>query len=248
MPSSRQKGLNAYKQHAGDARDALIKQHLPLVKKVVLHMAGFLGSDISRDDLLQAGMIGLLEAAGRYQPDKKVPFEQFAKIRIRGAVIDELRQWDWRSRTDREHGQQIRECIQQLHNQLGRTPTEKEIAQKLGVSIERYHRMLQGSTASNLLSLDALMQGEADSSVIEVNDDDSVEIVAVDGKRSKALVKALKGLPEREQQLLNLYYVHELNMKEVGEALELTEARICQLHRQALLRLRSLLEEWNRES
>ena len=247
MPNARQKGLNAYKQQAGDARDALIKQHLPLVKKVVLHMAGFLGSDISRDDLLQAGMIGLLEAAGRYQPDKKVPFEQFAKIRIRGAVIDELRQWDWRSRTDREHGQQIRECIQELHNRLGRTPSEKEIADKLGVSIERYHRMLQGSNASNLLSLDALMQGEADSSVIEVNDDDSVEIVAVDGKRSKALVKALKELPEREQQLLNLYYVHELNMKEVGEVLELTEARICQLHRQALLRMRSLLEEWNRE-
>lgn len=247
MTSSRQKGLNAYQQQAGDARDALIKQHLPLVKKVVLHMAGFLGSDISRDDLLQAGMIGLLEAAGRYQPDKKVPFEQFAKIRIRGSVIDELRQWDWRSRTDREHGQKIRDCIQELHNRLGRTPSEKEIAQKLGVSIERYHRMLQGSNASNLLSLDALMQGEADSSVIEVNDDDSVEIVAVDGKRSKALVKALKELPEREQQLLNLYYVHELNMKEVGEALELTEARICQLHRQALLRLRSLLEEWNRE-
>lgn len=246
MAGLKQKGLNAYQQQAGNARDALIKQHLPLVKKVVLHMAGFLGSDISRDDLLQAGMIGLLEAAGRYQPEKKVPFEQFAKIRIRGAVIDELRQWDWRSRTDRENGQQIRDCIHKLHNRLGRTPTEKEIAEQLGVSLERYHRMLQGSDAGNLLSLDALMQGEADSSIIEINDDDSIEIVAEEGKRSTALVRALKELPEREQQLLNLYYVHELNMKEVGEILELTEARICQLHRQALLRLRSLLEDWNK--
>ncbi|WP_448218130.1 RNA polymerase sigma factor FliA [Endozoicomonas sp. 2B-B] len=242
-----QKGLDAYRQQAGNQRDVLVKQHLSLVKKIVLHLASSLGSNISRDDLLQAGMMGLLDAASRYDPGRKVPFEQFAKTRIRGAVIDELRQWDWRSRTDREHGQKIRKAIQALNTKLGRAPAESEIAEELGVSLERYHRMLQSSNSDNLLSLDGLMQGEADSRIIEVNQDDSIEVVAMGGERSKALANALKELPEREQHLMNLYYVHELNMKEIGEALDLTEARICQLHRQAVLRLRSLLEEWNRE-
>ncbi|WP_257275740.1 MULTISPECIES: sigma-70 family RNA polymerase sigma factor [unclassified Endozoicomonas] len=242
-----QKGLNAYRQQAGNQRDVLVKQHLSLVKKIVLHLASSLGSNISRDDLLQAGMMGLLDAASRYDPGRKVPFEQFAKTRIRGAVIDELRQWDWRSRTDREHGQKISNAIQKLNTNLGRAPSESEIAEELGVSLERYHRMLQGSSSDSLLSLDGLMQGESDSRIIEINDDDSVEVVAMGGERSKALAKALQELPEREQHLMNLYYVHELNMKEIGEALDLTEARICQLHRQAVLRLRSLLEEWNRD-
>ncbi|WP_422135138.1 sigma-70 family RNA polymerase sigma factor [Endozoicomonas sp. ALD040] len=242
-----QKGLDAYRQQAGNQRDVLVKQHLSLVKKIVLHLASSLGSNISRDDLLQAGMMGLLDAASRYDPGRKVPFEQFAKTRIRGAVIDELRQWDWRSRTDREHGQKIRKAIQTLNTKLGRAPSESEIAKELGVSLERYHRMLQSSNSDNLLSLDGLMQGEADSKIIEVNQDDSIEVVAMGGERSRALANALKELPEREQHLMNLYYVHELNMKEIGEALDLTEARICQLHRQAVLRLRSLLEEWNRE-
>lgn len=242
-----QKGLDAYRQQAGNQRDVLVKQHLSLVKKIVLHLASSLGSNISRDDLLQAGMMGLLDAASRYDPGRKVPFEQFAKTRIRGVVIDELRQWDWRSRTDREHGQKIRKAIQTLNTKLGRAPSESEIAKELGVSLERYHRMLQSSNSDNLLSLDGLMQGEADSKIIEVNQDDSIEVVAMGGERSRALANALKELPEREQHLMNLYYVHELNMKEIGEALDLTEARICQLHRQAVLRLRSLLEEWNRE-
>ncbi len=247
MAEMQQKGLDAYRQQAGNQRDVLVKQHLSLVKKIVLHLASSLGSNISRDDLLQAGMMGLLDAASRYDPGRKVPFEQFAKTRIRGAVIDELRQWDWRSRTDREHGQKIRKAIQTLNTKLGRAPSESEIAKELGVSLERYHRMLQSSNSDNLLSLDGLMQGEADSKIIEVNQDDSIEVVAMGGERSRALANALKELPEREQHLMNLYYVHELNMKEIGEALDLTEARICQLHRQAVLRLRSLLEEWNRE-
>ncbi|MGB1270565.1 MAG: sigma-70 family RNA polymerase sigma factor [Endozoicomonas sp.] len=248
MSFQQRKGLSAYKQQTGSSRDELIRDHLGLVKKVALHLAGFIGGDVPRDDLIQAGMMGLMDAASRYEPGRNIPFEQYAKVRIRGAVIDELRHWDWRSRTDREHGQNIRDAIQALHNRHGRTPSEQEIADELGVSIERYHRMLQGSHSGNLLSLDALTQGEASASVIEVNDDDSIEVIAIGNERNKALEKALKELPEREQQLMNLYYVHELNMKEIGKALELTEARICQLHRQALLRLRSLLEEWNRES
>ncbi|WP_095210139.1 sigma-70 family RNA polymerase sigma factor [Endozoicomonas ascidiicola] len=243
------KGLSAYKQQSGNAtRDDLIKGHLGLVKKVALHIAGALGGDVPKDDLLQAGMMGLLDAASKYEPSRQIPFEQYARIRIRGAVIDELRQWDWRSRTDREHGQKIRDAIQKLQNRQGKAPTEQQIADELGVSLERYNRMLQAGSSGALLSLDSLTQGEASASVIEVNDDDSVEIITESEEASKALTKALKELPEREQQLMNLYYIHEFNMKEIGQILELTEARICQLHQQALLRLRSLMEAWNRES
>ena len=244
MANQQQAGLDIYRQQAGNQRDQLIQQCLPMVKKIALHMASFLSSEISRDDLIQAGMIGLIEAASRYDPSRNIPFEQFAKVRIRGAVIDELRQWDWRSRSDREHGHHIKKVISKLQGTLDRAPSEKEIAAELGVSVERYHRMLLGNNAGSLISLDVLMQ--KDVNVIEVSDDDSVEVVAMGGEQKKALMQALKTLPEREQQLLNLYYVHELNMKEVAQALELTEARISQLHRQAVLRLRALLDEWNR--
>ena len=107
--------------------------------------------------------------------------------------------------------------------------------------------MLQGGSSGALLSLDALTLGEASASVIEVSDDDSVQIITEGEERSKALTQALKALPEREQQLMNLYYVHEFNMKEIGQILELTEARISQLHQQALLRLRTFMEDWNKE-
>ena len=242
------KGLNAYQKQSGvTSRDELIRAHLGLVKKVALHIAGALGGDVPKDDLLQAGMMGLLDAASRFEPGKNIPFEQYARIRIRGAVIDELRHWDWRSRTDREHSHNIRDAIQTLNNRLGRSPSEQEIAGELGVSVERYHRMLQGGSSGTLLSLDALTNGEASASVIEVSDDDSIQIITEGDECNKALTKALKELPEREQQLMNLYYVHEFNMKEIGQILELTEARISQLHQQALLRLRSFMEEWSRE-
>ncbi|MDD7804453.1 MAG: FliA/WhiG family RNA polymerase sigma factor [Endozoicomonas sp. (ex Botrylloides leachii)] len=239
--------MNAYKQQSQGTAEQLIHKNIGLVKRVALHLAGLFGGNVQRDDLLQAGMIGLMDAANRYDPSKKIPFEQYARLRIRGAVIDELRQWDWRSRTDRENGQQIRAAIQTLHNKNGRMPSEQAIAEELGVTIDRYHQMLQNSQLGNLISLDALSQGESINS-LEVIDDDSMEIRAECRERRKALAKALKKLPQREQQLMNLYYTHELNMKEIGQALELTEARICQLHRQALLRLRSLLEDWDRDA
>lgn len=242
------KGLSAYqKQSTLASRDELIREHLGLVKKVALHIAGALGGDVPKDDLLQAGMMGLLDAASKYEPGRNIPFAQYARIRIRGAVIDELRHWDWRSRTDREYSHNIRDAIQTLHNRLGRSPSEQEIAEELGVSVDRYHRMLKSADSGALLSLDALTRGEASASVIEVSDDDSVQIITEGEECNKALMQALKALPEREQQLMNLYYVHEFNMKEVGQILELTEARISQLHQQALLRLRTFMEDWNKE-
>ena len=248
MSLQQRKGLNAYQKQSGTAsRDQLIRDHLILVKKVTLHIAGILGGNVPKDDLLQAGMMGLLDAASRYEPSKNIPFEQYARIRIRGSVIDELRHWDWRSRTDREHSQNIRNAIQTLHNQLNRAPSEQEIADELGVSIDRYHKMLQAGSSGALLSLDSLNNGEASASVIEINDDDSIQVVAEGDQRNEALKNALQELPEREQQLMNLYYVQEFNMKEIGQILEITEARISQLHQQALLRLRSLMEGWSKD-
>ena len=247
MALQKNKGITAYKQQAGEIKERLIYKHVGLVKKVALHLAGLFGGSVHRDDLLQAGMIGLMDAASRYDAGKNIPFEQYARLRIRGAVIDELRQWDWRSRTDREHGQRIRAAIQALHNRNGASPSEREIASELGMSIDRYHQILQSSQLGNLMSLDSLMPEDSGASVIEDSDGDSIEVIAEGRERSQALINALKKLPEREQQLMNLYYTHELNMKEIGQALELTEARICQLHRQALLRLRSLLEDWDKD-
>lgn len=222
-------------QHV-DVKD-LVNDHLNLVKRAALHLMGMTGSTVSLDDLMQSGLVGLLEAAKRYDGKGLAGFRQFAMLRIRGAMIDQLRAIDGRPRAFREDSQKIRKAIHALESRLGRTPREREVAKEMGVSLDEYQRMLVEGNACHIVSLEDLIAG-SDS----VSSEAEAENPASQQLNSKVLADALGQLPEREQLLLNLYYDHELNMKEVAQVLELTEARVCQLHRQALVQLKALLQ------
>lgn len=229
-------GAKAYSQAQQMDTRELVQAHLGLVKKAALHLMGMTGTTVSLDDLMQTGLLGLLEAAGRYDGGNLAGFRQFAMLRIRGAMIDELRQADGRPRAFREEAQQIRKAVQKLEGQLGRTPREREVAEEMGISIQEYQQMLVEVNTCHIVSLEDLLAG-SDS----VTSDNDTDRDALKNHGSTALANAIGQLPEREQLLLNLYYDHDMNMKEVAQVLEITEARVCQLHRHALLRLKGLL-------
>ena len=234
-------GIEAYRQQGNHSADALIKQHLGLVRRIALHLSGTVGHTASVDDLMQSGLVGLIEAAGRYDSTQRATFEQFARRRIHGAMIDLVRQGDWRPRRTREETQKITRTTSQLEKNLGRVPHDREIAEVLGVSLEKYQEMAASTHAARLLSLDEVLEtgdGPSDS-------EEGLDIDVFHACEQDALAEALKQLPERTQQLFNLYYVQEMNMKEIALVFDVSEARVCQLHGQGLKKLKTILKDWS---
>ncbi|WP_062262625.1 RNA polymerase sigma factor FliA [Endozoicomonas arenosclerae] len=230
-------GAMAYSQVQQLDVKELVHSHTGLVKKTALHLMGLTGSTVSLDDLIQSGLVGLLEAARRYDGRGLAGFRKFAQLRIHGAMIDQLRAIDGRPRSFREDSRDIRKAIKTLEGRLGRPPREREVAEELGVELHEYQQMLIEGNISHIVSLEDLIAG-SDSVSYQQSSDQQEER----GLNSSTLASALGHLSEREQLLLNLYYEHELNMKEVAQVLEITEARVCQLHRQALMQLKSILQ------
>ncbi len=225
-------------------RDALIRQYLPLVRRLASHMLAKLPPNVELDDLVQVGMIGLTEALSRYEASQGVQFETFATQRIRGAMLDELRNGDWMSRSSRKGQKDIERAIHRLEQTLGRAPLESEIAQEMGMELQEYQQLLGKVRGTQLLYLEDLSRGSASDS------DDFLDRYLVDQQadpasllRSQrlrgALVQAIEQLPEREQQMMGMYYEHDMNLKEIAAVLGVTESRICQLHSQAIARLRA---------
>jgi len=225
------------------------QQHLekfaPLVKRIAHHMMSRLPGSVEADDLVQVGMIGLMDALNRYEEMPGAQFETYAQQRIRGAMLDELRQLDWLPRGARKNMRQIEAAVNALQQRLGRSPTEKEIAGELRVSIEGYHQMLLDARGAQLVHYEDFTDSD---------DDDFLErncaatgadplVSLLDGDLRHALIGAIDGLPEREKTLMGLYYEQEMNFKEIGAILGVSESRICQIHSQAIVRLRSLLKE-----
>ena len=225
-------------------RDALIRQYLPLVRRLASHMLAKLPPNVELDDLVQVGMIGLTEALSRYEASQGVQFETFATQRIRGAMLDELRNGDWMSRSSRKGQKDIERAIHRLEQTLGRAPLESEIAQEMGMELQEYQQLLGKVRGTQLLYLEDLSRGSASEG------DDFLDRYLVDQQadpasllRSQrlrgALVQAIEQLPEREQQMMSMYYEHDMNLKEIAAVLGLTESRICQLHSQSIARLRA---------
>lgn len=234
-----------YNQLQFTSSEELIQQYAPLVKRIAHHLMARLPSTVVLDDLVQSGMIGLLEAASKYDPSKGASFETYAGIRIRGAIIDEVRRGDWTPRSVHRNGRRVSEAIQQVEARTGRDASDAEVAKELGVSIDEYHTLLKDSVDSRLFSLDELLNPQDDYpgeqlAGAEQGPNDSVEEHAF----ISALVQAIDNLPEREKLVLALYYDEELNLKEIGQVLGVSESRISQIHSQAALRLRSRLGEW----
>lgn len=224
--------------------DAMVMRHAELVKRIAYHLVGRLPASVEVADLIQAGMLGLLEAAAHYTADRGASFETYAGIRIRGAMLDALRKLDWAPRSVHRKTRAAAAAIRELEAEFGREARDGEIAERMGVSIEEYHRIAQDAASCRVASLDDAT-GEDDSLLNRVEDAtaDPFLDASEEGFRT-ALAAAIRELPERERLVMSLYYDDELNLKEIGAVLKVTESRVCQLHGQALVRLKARLAAW----
>jgi RNA polymerase sigma factor for flagellar operon FliA len=236
-------GRAMYEQVAGRYGDDLVIRNAPLVKRIAHHLANRLPPSVQLDDLIQAGMVGLLEAARQYDAGQGASFATYAGIRIRGAMIDEIRRLDWTPRSVHRKSRGVAEAIHELENQLGREPRDHEVAEALGMSLEDYHHVLADASSARLFSMDQEdpLTGEAH----DVAADGPLPEELLANERFQAdLAAAIRNLPEREQLIMQLYYEEELNLREIGAVLGVTESRISQIHGRIMLKLRGGLADW----
>ncbi len=230
---------------ASDSRGQLVEQYAPLVKRIACHLLARLPASVQLDDLVQAGMIGLLEASGKYDAAKGASFETYAGIRIRGAMLDEVRKGDWAPRSVHRNSRRVAEAIRAVEARTGRDARDQEIAAELGSSLDDYYSILGDTRGSRLFSFDDLFQPGAGGEGSELESGGSGPSMALEDARfHQALAEAIDGLPEREKLVLSLYYDEELNLKEIGQILGVSESRVSQLHSQSAARLRARLGEW----
>ena len=222
-------------------RDQLVQSLVPMVKKIAHHLMVRLPASVQVDDLVQNGMIGLLDAIQRYETGFGAQFETYATQRVRGAMLDGLRHNDWLPRNVRREMRRIEEMVSRLEQAHGRPPAERELAAALGVSLEEYQKMLFEARGCQLIYFDDFA-GQGDEDFLDRhftdNKADPVNILEEQGVRD-VLVKGIENLPEREKLVMALYYEQDLNLREIGEVMNVTESRVCQLHSQAIARLRS---------
>lgn len=222
-------------------REQLVQRFVPLVKRIAYHLMARLPASVQFDDLVQNGMLGLLDAMDRYEDGFGAQFETYATQRIRGAMLDGLRENDWLPRQLRRELRRIEGAINQLEHALGRAPSERELSEALGMSLEDYQKTLHEARGHQLVYFEDFA-GDGDEDFLERhftdNDADPANILE-DRNVKEMLVKAIERLPERERLMMALYYEQELNLREIGEVMGVTESRVCQLHSQAVARLRS---------
>lgn len=226
-------------------KSSLIEAYAPLVKRIAFQLMSRLPASVDVDDLIQNGLMGLLDALGRYEEGLGAQFETYAVQRIRGAMLDGLRENDWLPRSLRRDMRRIEAAIHALEQQFGRQPSETELAESLGVSLDEYQRMLQEARGHQLVYLEDFNREDDDDYLdrhLAQEGNDPLALLE-DTDLRRRLVGAIEHLPEREQLVMALYYDEELNLREIGEVLGVTESRVCQLHSQAVARLRACVFE-----
>jgi RNA polymerase sigma factor for flagellar operon FliA len=224
--------------------DELVVKHADLVKRIAYHLVSRMPPRIEVDDLIQAGMIGLLNAAQNFSPTKGANFETYAGIRIRGAMLDEARKANWTPRSTVRNAKQVAKAMREVENRKGREARPHEVAEHLGIELEEYHRIVESAASSRLMSYDQLVSDPERVSLVPESSDDGPDQELESDQFREALAHAIGGLPERERLVLSLYYDDELNLREIGEVLEVSESRVCQIHGQAVIRIRARLENW----
>lgn len=224
-------------------QDSMIKRHSVLVKRIAYHLLGRLPQSVLLDDLIQAGMLGLLEATRHYDESKGASFETYAGIRIRGYMLDEVRRNDWVPRSVYRNSRMISTAVKQVENRLGRDAKDHEVALELGVSLEDYHAMLNDSAGAHLYGFEDV--GVTDDMITDEEQGLMSEphVNAMRSDMKHRLSQVIDSLPQKERLVLSLYYEQDLNLKEIGDVLGVSESRVSQIHSQATHRIKSRLAE-----
>ncbi len=238
----------AYEEQSdASVREKQLMNYLPLVKYIAGRIAIGLPKSVELDDLINAGVVGLIEAYNNFDKSKGVKFESYASMRIRGSILDELRAIDWAPRSTRARSRQVEKAIASLENRLGRSPTEEEIAENLDISLGDLYKLLDDVSSTTLLSLDELTYGSDDDKPVPLIDtlqsrerSDALSDLERDEMR-KLLVESIELLSEQERLVIALYYYEELTLKEIGQVMELSESRVSQIHTKSVLSLRAKL-------
>lgn len=227
--------------------DGVISSLRPAVRRAASQLMARLPPSVDVNDLVQAGMIALFDAMGRFDPATDVQFETFAMQRVRGAMLDELRSYDWMPRSVRKSQRTIDQAIRTVEQREQRSATEREVADVLGVSLDEYQRMLGEARGTQLVYMDDVGDDDGEEGFVERNlaaDRPTPLDRLQDSRFRSALVASIKELPEREGLVMSLYYEQDLNLKEIGAVLGVTESRVSQIHSQAVARIRSHLTDW----
>lgn len=227
-----------------DHMQQMVERHAPLVKRIAFHLLARLPASVQVDDLIQSGMIGLIEAAKNFDGSKGASFETFAGIRIRGAMLDEMRRGDWTPRSVHRNARLIADTIAELEAELGRDVKDTEVAEKLDISLDEYHHMLSDISSGRIIGIEDL--GVSQDVLVTSDDTDTDHLYESQANDAfqQALVSTISNLPEREALVLSLYYNDELNLKEIGAVLNVSESRVSQIHSQALVRLKARMQDW----
>ena len=228
--------LEAYRSVAEESGDSMVQRYAPAVTRIAYHLASRLPPNVQVDDLIQAGMIGLLEASSRFDPGCGASFRTFAELRIRGAMLDELRRGDWVPRNVHRKAREVAQAIREVEHAKGEAALDHEVADQLGISTQDYHKLLTDLSGLKLVSVEELQDaGDTMPGTI----DSAPDVLAAEAEFVERLGDAIGGLPDREQLVLSLYYDEDLNLREIGSVLGVSESRVCQIRSQALLRLRA---------
>ncbi|SBS26478.1 RNA polymerase sigma factor FliA [Marinomonas spartinae] len=239
-------GYDTYTRKATLSIDAIVEQYGYLVKKIAYHLLARLPNTVDVNDLTQAGMMGLIEAYKRFESDKGASFETYAGIRIRGSIMDEIRKTDWAPRSVRRNGRAVSAAIKELEAKAGRDVSDMEVAAHMNISIEEYHDIIHSSMTTQLFSYEEMLESD-DGGVLDTFSDEvstTPYFLAEESGFQDQLANEIDQLPEREKLVLSLYYNDELNLKEIGAVLGVSESRVSQIHSQAALRLRARLSDW----
>ena len=241
---------NAYALSKEDEREKTIEEFIPIIKHLAYKVCRGFEEGTIIEDLISAGIIGLLEAMEKYDANRGIKLNTFAYMRIRGAMIDELRSKDWFPRSARSKAKKIGEVVRKLENKLGRYPKEEEVAEELNMDLEDYLTMLKDYGNLSIVSIEDLSEtsGEDKDRIIRyiVDESDDPEQYAQFAEMERILAQELDKIPERQKLVLTLYYHEDMNMKEIAKTLGITEARVCQIHSQALLNLRTSMKKHGR--
>jgi len=232
-------GIAMYTNLQAKTAGELVATHAPLVKRIAYHLSATLPDTVLIEDLIQAGMVGLLEASSNFSDKHGASFSTYAGIRIRGAMLDDVRRTDWTPRSVHRKAREITKVIRQIEHETGRDARDTEIAAMLDITLEEYHKILLDSTSCRLFSTDEIegdsQQTSSSENILENLNEEDFRV---------ALTDAIEGLPEREQMVVSMYYDNELNLKEIGSVLGVSESRVCQINNQAMLRLKSRLFDY----